>query len=318
MKEARVMRNRLLGAVLLVLLLGLTCFAQSTYKGLTPGQSTRADAERSLGQPIKELSKTLIEYKSPEAAARLYVQYSDESPAAIVERIELACLTDKDGTYNQCCELGQLGGVLNDAFSVTTKQDGPAHLSAHRVEYYSAPRFIVLTTIIKGFKPEMRKAFYSKELYESVVPKGGCTGTIFGTWATERGRVTIVRVGDNGIRGTYAKNNGSFSLKQVRGGYMGEWKDSTGSGTMALMFRSLPPVHYFEASLSRGAGDTASSKPPPARSEADARIQAIQALIGEIKKSGGAAVGETIESSEPDLNNTGLPPGEPLTGKCIP
>jgi hypothetical protein len=308
--------NRTSLIIICLLLSCAACFGQSSYKGLTPGRSTRSDVGHVLGQPIKELSKTLVEYKSPDEAARLYVQYSDESPAAIVERIELACLTDRDGTYNQCFELGQLGGVLNDAFSVTTNQDGPAHLSAHRVEYYSAPRFIVVTTIIKGFKPEMRKAFYSKELYESVVPKGGCTGTIFGTWATERGRVTIVRVGDNGIQGTYAKNNGSFSLKQVRGGYMGEWKDSTGSGTMALMFRSLPPVHYFEASLSRGAGDTASSKPPPARSEAAAKLQSV---LDAIKKSGsGAAVGETIESSEPDLDNTGLPPGEPLTGKCVP
>jgi hypothetical protein len=312
------MLHRTLIIIVLVLLSWTTCFGQTSFQGLTPGKSTRADAERSLGQPIKELSKTLIEYKSPEAAARLYVQYSDESPAAIVERIELACLTDKDGTYNQCLELGQVGGVLYDAFSETIKQDGPANLSAHRVEYYSAPRFIVVTTIIKGLKPETRKAFYSKELYESVVPKGGCTGTIFGTWTTERGRATIVRVGDNGIRGTYAKNNGSFSLKQVRGGYMGEWKDSTGSGTMALMFLSLPPVHYFEASLSRGTATSKSPKPPPARSEADAKLQAIQALLGEIKKSGGAAVGETIESSEPDLHNTGLPPGEPLTGKCVP
>ena len=308
--------NRTALVIIGLLLSCVPCFGQTSFQGLTPGQSTRADAERSLGHPIKELSKTLIEYKSPEAAARLYVQYSDESPAAIVERIELACLTDRDGTYNQCLELGQLGGVLNDAFSVTTKQDGPAHLSAHRVEYYSAPRFIVVTTIIKGLKPEMRKAFYSKELYESVVPKGGCTGTIFGTWQTDRGRMTVMRVGDNGIQGTYAKNNGGFSLKQVRGGYMGEWKDNTGSGTMALMFNN-PSNNSFRASLSRGTATSMSPKQPPARSEAGAKLQL---LIDEIKKSGsGAAVGEIIESSEPELGPvTGLPPGEPLTGQCVP
>jgi hypothetical protein len=309
------MTNKPLGVALFLLLAFATGFGQTTFKGLTPGKSTKAEVERVLGQPVKSVSKTLAEYKNPEATGHLYVQYSDESPTAIVERIELACLTDRDGTYNQCFELGQVVGVLNDAFSVTTKQDGPKHLSAHRVEYYSAPRFIVVTTIIKGLKPEMRKAYYSKELYESVVPKGGCTGTIFGTWQTDRGRMTVVRVGDNGIQGTYSKNNGSFSLKQVRGGYMGEWKDNTGSGTMAVMF-GINANHSFTASLSRGTATSMSPKQPPARSEASAKLQSV---IDAIKKSGGAAVGETSESSEPELGPiTGLPPGEPLTGQCVP
>lgn len=299
------MRNTF--AVALLLLLCGLCFGQSSYKELTPGKSTRADVGRVLGQPIKELSKTLAEYKSPEGVWRLYVQYRDESPATIVERIEQTCLTDRDGTYNQCFELGQLGGVLSDAFSVTTRQDG----SAHRVAYYGAPRLIAVTTIIKGLKLEFRKAFYSKELYESVVPKGGCTGTIFGTWQTDRGRLTVVRVGDNGIQGTYAKNNGGFSLKQVSGGYTGEWKDNTGSGTMALMLHN----NSFTASLSHGTATSMSPKQPPARSEAAAKLQA---QIDAIKKSGGAAVGEIIESSEPELRHTGLPPGEPLTGQCVP
>jgi hypothetical protein len=61
------MRNTF--AVVLLLLLCGFCFGQSSYKGLTPGQSTRADVERVLGQPVKSVSKTLVEYKNREAVA---------------------------------------------------------------------------------------------------------------------------------------------------------------------------------------------------------------------------------------------------------
>ena len=83
--------RKTLGVALLLLLSHLVCFAQSSYKGLTPGKSTRADVERAFGQPIESASKskTLIEYKSPENVGKLYVQYRDESPNAIVERIEV-------------------------------------------------------------------------------------------------------------------------------------------------------------------------------------------------------------------------------------
>jgi hypothetical protein len=82
------------------------------------------------------------------------------------------------------------------------------------------------------------------------MPKNGCTGTIFGTWQTERGRMTVVRVGDSGIQGTYPKDNGTFSLKRQGNGYVGEWKDDTGSGTMAVL---LEGYDSFNASFSRGA-----------------------------------------------------------------
>lgn len=65
----------------LVLLALATRFGQNSYKGLTPGMSTRADVERVLGQPLKDVSKTLVEYRSPdEVPWKLYVQYGDESP----------------------------------------------------------------------------------------------------------------------------------------------------------------------------------------------------------------------------------------------
>lgn len=280
--------------ILFFLITCATCFGQSSYKGLTPGKSTRADVERLLGRPVKSVSKTLVEYKSPEEGARLYVQYQDESPA-VVERIELTCF-DNDEVHDKCGPvlnaIGQLDGVLEDASASTIKQDGRTV-----IRYFGAPRFMVWRLSGKGVNAEQRLAYYSQPLYESAVPRGGCTGTIFGTWQTERGRVTIVRAGDNGIEGTYAKHNGSFSLKKNEGGgYLGDWKDDTGSGTIALLLDN----NSFSASLSRGLAASASRNQPPARSS-------------------GAAVGAIIEPSGPSLTRiTGLPPGERLTGKCLP
>jgi hypothetical protein len=80
---------------------------------------------------------------------------------------------------------------------------------------------------------EVRLGFYSRELYESAVPS--CIGTILGTWeSTELGRMNIVRAGDYVFRGTYSKNNGSFTLNKYG---MGNWKDDTGSGTINIRAR---------------------------------------------------------------------------------
>ncbi len=83
--------NKILTTITFLLFACATCVGQSSYKGLTPGRSTRADAERVLGQPVKSLSKTLVQYESSEEVVKVFVQYRDESPAAVVERIELTC-----------------------------------------------------------------------------------------------------------------------------------------------------------------------------------------------------------------------------------
>lgn len=298
--------------ILLFQLAAATGFSQNTHKGLTPGKSTRADVERVLGRPLKSVSKTLVEYKSPGEGARLYVQYQDESPAAVVERIELTCF-DNDEVHDKCGPvlnaIGQLDGVLEDASASTSKQEGRTV-----IRYFGAPRFMVWRLSGKGVNAEQRLAYYSQQLYESAVPKGGCTGTIFGTWQTERARVTIVRAGDNGIEGAYAKHNGSFSLKKNEGGgYFGEWKDDTGSGTIALLLDN----NSFSASLSRGAAASVPPKQPPARSAVGAELDAMTDALK--KQRSGVEVGTIIEPSGPSLSRiTGLPPGERLTGKCLP
>src|SRR6185369_3624612 len=63
------------------------------FKGLVPGQSTKQDAERVLGQPVEKVSETLYEYRyAPKdendwygrSCTKVFVQYRPQSP--VVER----------------------------------------------------------------------------------------------------------------------------------------------------------------------------------------------------------------------------------------
>lgn len=314
--------NNILTSMMFLLLTSLICVGQTSYKGLTPGQSTRADVERVLGQPVKEVSKTLVEYRSPENAVKLFVQYRAESPAAIAERIEQTCVSASCRSALE--EYSRRGAVaLPDV--IVLKQNAGAGLY---VDYYGAPRFIVSTLINKTGSAtdfESRVAFYSKELYESVVPKGGCTGTIFGTWQTDRGRVTMWRVGDNGIRGTYSKNNGTFNLKRERddfetGAYVGEWKDDTGSGTMALLLESSvygANPDSFNATWAGPGASVPSNKQAKELAKTEVEKEA-ERLGAELEKLSKVTVAAGATNREPSLREKGLPPGQPWKGKCVP
>jgi hypothetical protein len=125
--------------------------------------------------------------------------------------------------------------------------------------YYGQPQFIVETSI--DTYPDdvwgnIRYAFYSKELYESAVPKGGCTGTIFGEWDTNRGRLTVARAGNStNVKGSYSTNKGTFTgkLTDMHYNFRGEWSDATGSGTMELNSADSPE-NTFTGTWKRSTG----------------------------------------------------------------
>jgi hypothetical protein len=290
--------NRLLMTIIFVTLSCVVCFGQSSYKGLTPGKSTKPDVERILGQPVKNVSQTLVEYKSPEAELRLYVQYRDESPAAIVERMEAVCLINLS-VRDECIAArkkfqGHLGEVLSDAI-VEPREWYSTAPPFKRVWYWGSPRFIVMTDFHKVDDiVELRAGLYSKDLYESVVPQGGCTGTIFGSWKTDLlGQMNIMREGDN-IRGVYSKNNGRFNLKKMPVGFAGEWKDDTGTGTITIETSFDPGTISGKFSYSsKASGTDGSSNNRKAGAASGNRI--------------GAAAGAAIEALHPDFS-----------GKCVP
>lgn len=226
-------------SILFLLLTCAACFGQSTYMGMTPGKSTRADIERILGQPVQSMSETLIQYKPRWDADKIYVQYQDDSAEAIVERIELIC-TEKAFDTSRCYSwLSAIQQKYRIDLSIPDAYQKIKDSKSEKVlSYFGSPLFMVNWT-----KYEMNNshawAFYSKELFENAAPKRGCTGAMFGDWETNLGRMTIERDGDpivddsgnfqQPIKGTYSKNKGTFT--GTRSGSL-DWKDDTGKGTM--------------------------------------------------------------------------------------
>jgi hypothetical protein len=252
------MTKRIFCLVSFLALACATCFGQSSFQGLTPGQSTRADAERVLGKPVQSVSKTLIEYKPQQNSDKIFVQYRDASPAAVVERIELTCVSDFNDYVSQDSRCRVWHESLRRKYNNIdlSKPDAFKRTSLYpkgkTVSYFGPPRFIVITEKILETADdgsEYRYAFYSRKLFESAVPTRGCTGALYGDWDTNYGRMTIMRDGDpirddsgsleQHVTGTYSKNNGTFTGIMHDYGTTGEWKDDTGTGTMILFRSSL-------------------------------------------------------------------------------
>lgn len=253
--------KKIFTATIFLLLACVTYLGQTTFKGLTPGKSTRADVERVLAQTVKKMSGTLIEYKEPEDLGRpegidkVFVQYRDASVAAIVERIELVCdYPRRDDRPDGCADYGSIVGRKNrpgrrHAFVVAEETSGLTRTAL----YYGPPALQVNTGRKNGEETvQARVGLYSAELYDNTVPKG-CTGTIIGVWETTRGRLTISEVPGildpssniSDTKGTYSMNNGTV-IGFDRSTFSGEWKDATGSGTFEL--KPLPAQNAFTIS----------------------------------------------------------------------
>lgn len=251
------MTRRMIVIMSLILLASVACFGQTTYMGITPGKSTKAEAERAFGPPVKKHSDKLVEYKGSGKAQKVFVQYRDGSPASAVERVELIiCAGAKGEPEKQRCTMTATGMQYEfanpqGAVAITSSLSAST-LDAFKQEinppvdktrwYFGTPLYIVRTDIYRVEASEhvieVRLALYSKELYEAAAPKGNCTGMLRGEWDTNRGRMTIARVDEVGqLRGTYSNNNGTFTGEsRLFGAVSGKWRDDTGSGTMELDF----------------------------------------------------------------------------------
>lgn len=162
--------NRPAFGILLVFLVCATCFSQSSYKGLTPGKSARADVERVLGKPVKKLSETLIEYRAQPLTSKVYVQYRKGSD--VIERIEVFCKLEKSSCSDFLNQL-QLTMTDND-WEASSGEDFQTEK-----KYYRAPFYIVLTGSLDNWQ---RTAFYSRELYEAGIQSAGVK-SVFGRCA---------------------------------------------------------------------------------------------------------------------------------------
>ena len=179
------MRHKLAGIVFLALISCATCFGQRAFQGLTPGQSTKANVVRVLGQPVTEISKTFYEYKSDKATKQIFVQYLRDS--AVVARIELVYAATLERT-----------GVIR-ALSLQPQPNASQINSKGQREEYFATAAVVLTyggaEITSGVS---RVGYYSRELFESALSKkptdiaraasnSSLSGRWSGSWSNSRG-----------------------------------------------------------------------------------------------------------------------------------
>lgn len=132
--------------------------AQTSYKGVLPGSTTRAQVEHAFGQAVKEVSSTLSEYEASDVAGKIYVQF--RSGANVVERVEVI--------YQDPNDRSKVAGPLKLPSSPTASQ---VNLKGKREEYYAAA-CIVLTfageSVADGVS---RVGYYSRELFDGAVPE---------------------------------------------------------------------------------------------------------------------------------------------------
>src|SRR5258708_9629169 len=154
MRRSQIMTHRTPVIVLFVLLSCATCFGQSSFKGLTPGKSTRQDVERVLGQPMREFSETLSEYKLERSAEQIFIQCLPDT--GVVARIE--------ATNADAIECSSVLASLNLPSRSTAWQIN----SKNRLEEYFSTPFVVLTYAGADASTGVsRIAYYSRELFES-------------------------------------------------------------------------------------------------------------------------------------------------------
>ena len=152
------MTNKISIIILFVVLCCATCFGQSSFKGLTPGQSTRAEVEKILGLPLKQISDTLTEYKSKSGTEQIFVQYSRVSNE--VARIE--------ATYIEAKERSSVLGSVN----LPARSMGWQINSKTRLEEYFSASCVVLTYVGADASTGVsRIGYYSRQLFENASSK---------------------------------------------------------------------------------------------------------------------------------------------------
>ena len=144
---------------IMILVLLLSCAAsvgQTAFHGLTPGKSTKADVEKALGRPVRQLSETLSEYKS-QGTEQIFVQYLG---SAGVARIEAA--------YPEAIERSSVLGTVN----LPARSMGWQINSKQRLEEYFSAACVVLTYVGADTSSGVsRIGYYSRQLFENTSSK---------------------------------------------------------------------------------------------------------------------------------------------------
>jgi hypothetical protein len=149
--------------VCLIALSAGTCMAQSSYMGVTPGTSRRADVEKKLGQPARSEGR-VSEYHALAGSevASIVAQYCTDSEVA--ERIEVYFPSPIDRT------------ALMRTLSLPEKPETAKVAEGKLLEYYGSPQWLVLTyTTAKQTDGIGNLGYYTPDLFNSVLGKPGAS-----------------------------------------------------------------------------------------------------------------------------------------------
>lgn len=152
--------KKMITATIFLLLACVTGVGQTSYKGLTPGKSTRVEVHRVLGLPVKKVSETLIEYRPQPLTGKIFVQYRQGSP--VVERIEMLC-RQETSTCND---------LIKSLNLRLPEQPDSEKVDEKKWKFlYGSPLFVVtsgdMADVTGDNLPPARLAFYSRGLYEA-------------------------------------------------------------------------------------------------------------------------------------------------------
>ena len=151
------MTNKISIMISVLLLSCAVCVGQTAFHGLTPGKSTKADVEKALGQPVRQLSETLSEYKS-RGTEQIFVQYLGGSTE--VARIE--------ATYPEAIERSSVLGSVN----LPARSMGWQINSKQRLEEYFSAACVVLTYVGAEVSSGVsRIGYYSPQLFQNASSK---------------------------------------------------------------------------------------------------------------------------------------------------
>lgn len=129
------------------------CYGVSTYMGIQPGLSTRADVEKAFGQPTRSIEPTLFEYNLAGVSGKIFVELRAKdfvvdrierhfakpvSRAALIRSLNLPENPDEKGTSKEGKLIEYFGDIKTLAF---TYASGDARSGIVSVGYYSMELF---------------------------------------------------------------------------------------------------------------------------------------------------------------------------------
>jgi hypothetical protein len=143
--------------ILFALLGGATGFGQSSFQEITPGQSTRADVARVLGQPVRTVSATRFEYNPPAGIANVEVEF--DAGSTLVKRLEVYFLKPVSRP------------ALIKQFNLPQQADAKTTDAERKlVEYFGDPSLLAMTyTSADPGTGVSRISYYSRGSFESII-----------------------------------------------------------------------------------------------------------------------------------------------------